>query len=64
MRATAVHPGGIKTELSRYMDAETTQRAIDRINSVMTANGGVPFQYKSILKGRRHLRLGRRRRAR
>ncbi len=51
VRATAVHPGGIRTELSRYMDPETTQRMIDRINSFATASGGVPFVYKTIPQG-------------
>ena len=51
VRATAVHPGGIKTELSRYMDPEATQKMIDRINSFATASGGVPFEYKSIPQG-------------
>jgi NAD(P)-dependent dehydrogenase (short-subunit alcohol dehydrogenase family) len=51
VRATTVHPGGIKTELSRYMDPETTQKMIERINSFAAANGGVAFEYKSIPQG-------------
>jgi NAD(P)-dependent dehydrogenase (short-subunit alcohol dehydrogenase family) len=51
IRAAAVHPGGIQTELGRYMDAATLQAMIDRINQQVAAQGGAPFQWKSIPQG-------------
>jgi NAD(P)-dependent dehydrogenase (short-subunit alcohol dehydrogenase family) len=50
VRATAVHPGGIKTELSRYMTPEVTERLIARINASQP-KGAAPFSYKSIPQG-------------
>jgi NAD(P)-dependent dehydrogenase (short-subunit alcohol dehydrogenase family) len=50
VRATAVHPGGIRTELGRYMTEEVTQRLIDSINANQPA--GVPaFTFKTIPQG-------------
>jgi NAD(P)-dependent dehydrogenase (short-subunit alcohol dehydrogenase family) len=40
IRAAAVHPGGIQTELSRHLDATQLQAAIDRINRQSAAEGG------------------------
>ena len=51
VRAAAVHPGGIQTELGRYMDAATLQAMIDRINQQVAEQGGSPFQWKSIPQG-------------
>jgi NAD(P)-dependent dehydrogenase (short-subunit alcohol dehydrogenase family) len=50
VRATAVHPGGIKTELSRYMTSEATQTLIAQINASQP-KGAAPFSYKSIPQG-------------
>lgn len=50
VRATAVHPGGIQTELSRYMTPEVTERLIARINASQP-KGAAPFSYKSIPQG-------------
>lgn len=50
VRATAVHPGGIKTELGRYMTPEATQALIDRINARVPA-GAPPFKWKTIPQG-------------
>jgi NAD(P)-dependent dehydrogenase (short-subunit alcohol dehydrogenase family) len=50
VRATAVHPGGIQTELSRYMTAEVRERLIARINASQP-KGAAPFSYKSIAQG-------------
>src|ERR1700757_1372254 len=51
IRAAAVHPGGIKTELSRHLDPAQLQTAIDRINKQSAAEGGQPFKYKTIPQG-------------
>jgi NAD(P)-dependent dehydrogenase (short-subunit alcohol dehydrogenase family) len=51
VRAAAVHPGGIQTELSRYLDASQLQALIDRINSQHAAAGMGRFQWKTIPQG-------------
>lgn len=51
IRATAVHPGAIQTELSRYMTAETRERMVASINAAQAANGGPAFSYKSVPQG-------------
>jgi NAD(P)-dependent dehydrogenase (short-subunit alcohol dehydrogenase family) len=50
VRAAAVHPGGIKTELSRYMTPESTEKLIAAINANQP-KGAAPFSYKSIPQG-------------
>jgi NAD(P)-dependent dehydrogenase (short-subunit alcohol dehydrogenase family) len=50
VRAAAVHPGGIQTELGRYMTAEVRERLIARINASQP-KGAAPFRYKSIPQG-------------
>jgi NAD(P)-dependent dehydrogenase (short-subunit alcohol dehydrogenase family) len=50
VRATAVHPGAIQTELSRHMTAEVRDQLISNINSSMP-KGSAPFSYKSIPEG-------------
>jgi NAD(P)-dependent dehydrogenase (short-subunit alcohol dehydrogenase family) len=50
VRATAVHPGGIQTELSRYMTPEVRERLIAR-NNASQPKGAAPFSYKSIPQG-------------
>ena len=51
IRATAVHPGGIQTELSRHLTPEATRALIDRINAANAAAGDPPFTYKTIPQG-------------
>ena len=51
IRATAVHPGGIKTELSRHLDEAATAALIARIDAANAAAGAAPFSYKSIPQG-------------
>ncbi len=51
VRAAAVHPGGIRTELGRHMDPGTLQTLIDQINQQRAAEGGAPFQWKTIPQG-------------
>jgi NAD(P)-dependent dehydrogenase (short-subunit alcohol dehydrogenase family) len=50
VRATAVHPGGIQTELSRYLTPEVRERLIARINASQS-KGAAPFTYKTIPQG-------------
>jgi len=50
VRATAVHPGAIQTELGRYMTAEAREKLIANINASQP-KGAPPFSYKSIPQG-------------
>jgi NAD(P)-dependent dehydrogenase (short-subunit alcohol dehydrogenase family) len=51
VRAAAVHPGGIQTELGRYMTPAVTQALIDSINANNAASDRPPFQWKTIPQG-------------
>jgi NAD(P)-dependent dehydrogenase (short-subunit alcohol dehydrogenase family) len=51
IRAAAVHPGGIRTELSRHMDAAALGQIHDQLNKQLAAEGKPSFQYKSIPQG-------------
>ena len=51
IRATAVHPGGIQTELSRHMTPELTQQMIGSINAANKAANAPVFQWKTIPQG-------------
>jgi NAD(P)-dependent dehydrogenase (short-subunit alcohol dehydrogenase family) len=51
VRATALHPGGIKTELGRHMKPDELDVIVAQINAQLAANGQPPFQWKSILQG-------------
>ena len=51
VRAAAVHPGGIKTELGRYVEPGRLEKVIDEINQQLAAQGDGPFQWKSIPQG-------------
>jgi NAD(P)-dependent dehydrogenase (short-subunit alcohol dehydrogenase family) len=51
VRATAVHPGGIQTELGRYMTPEVTEAMIKSINESNTASGSAPFAWKTVPQG-------------
>jgi NAD(P)-dependent dehydrogenase (short-subunit alcohol dehydrogenase family) len=50
VRATAVHPGGIQTELGRYMTPAVIQQMITSINASQPA-GAPAFKWKSIPQG-------------
>jgi len=50
VRAAAVHPGGIQTELGRYMTPATMQALVDSINASAAA-GGPAFEWKTIPQG-------------
>ncbi|MFL6602911.1 MAG: SDR family NAD(P)-dependent oxidoreductase [Steroidobacteraceae bacterium] len=51
VRAAAVHPGGIQTQLGRHMDRSRLQSTIDQMNKQLAAEGKPPFQYKTIPQG-------------
>ena len=50
VRATAVHPGAIETELGRHMTAEVRNNLIANINASQP-KGAPPFSWKSIPQG-------------
>ncbi len=50
IRATAVHPGGIQTELGRHLAPEVIQNLIDSINASQPA-GSPGFKWKTIPQG-------------
>jgi NAD(P)-dependent dehydrogenase (short-subunit alcohol dehydrogenase family) len=51
VRAAAVHPGGIRTELGRYVEPGRMEKVISEINQHLAAQGKGPFQWKSIPQG-------------
>jgi NAD(P)-dependent dehydrogenase (short-subunit alcohol dehydrogenase family) len=51
VRAAAVHPGGIQTELARHMDPSRMQAIVDQINQQLAAEGKPPFRFKTIPQG-------------
>jgi len=51
VRAAAVHPGVIQTELGRYMEPGRIQAMIDQISQQVAAEGKAPFQWKTIPQG-------------
>jgi NAD(P)-dependent dehydrogenase (short-subunit alcohol dehydrogenase family) len=51
VRAAAVHPGVIQTELGRHVDAGQLDKLIDEINQQLAAEGKGPFQWKTIPQG-------------
>ena len=51
IRAAAVHPGGIRTELARHMDPGHVDAMIKQISEQAEAEGKQPFQWKSIPQG-------------
>lgn len=51
VRATAVHPGGIQTELGRHMTAEAMQQLLDSIAAAQAATGAPAFEWKTIPQG-------------
>ncbi len=50
VRATAVHPGAIRTELSRHITPEAMAKLIVEINASQP-KGAPPFSYKSVPQG-------------
>jgi NAD(P)-dependent dehydrogenase (short-subunit alcohol dehydrogenase family) len=51
VRAAAVHPGGIQTELARHMDPVHMEQMVNQINEQATAEGKGPFQFKTVSQG-------------
>ena len=51
VRATALHPGGILTELGRHLQSGELEQTVERINAQLTAEGRAPFEFKTIPQG-------------
>jgi NAD(P)-dependent dehydrogenase (short-subunit alcohol dehydrogenase family) len=51
VRAAAVHPGAIQTELGRHMGSENLQGMVEQINKQLAAEGRPSFQWKTIPQG-------------
>ena len=51
IRAAAVHPGGIQTELGRHQDLARWQTMVDQINAQQAAAGKPLFQWKTVPQG-------------
>jgi NAD(P)-dependent dehydrogenase (short-subunit alcohol dehydrogenase family) len=51
VRATAVHPGGIQTELGRHLDPNLLPQMLEKINADLEAAGKPPFQWKTVPQG-------------
>jgi NAD(P)-dependent dehydrogenase (short-subunit alcohol dehydrogenase family) len=51
VRAAAVHPGGIQTELARHMNPGQLQKLVEQINQQFAAEGKGPFKFKTIPQG-------------
>jgi NAD(P)-dependent dehydrogenase (short-subunit alcohol dehydrogenase family) len=51
VRAAAVHPGGIHTELARHLDPSRIQETLDELERQAKAEGKQPFQWKTIPQG-------------
>ncbi|MGO9547586.1 MAG: SDR family NAD(P)-dependent oxidoreductase [Rhodomicrobium sp.] len=51
VRAAAVHPGGIQTELGRHLDQGQLEGMVEQMNRQLAAEGKAPFQFKTIPQG-------------
>jgi NAD(P)-dependent dehydrogenase (short-subunit alcohol dehydrogenase family) len=51
VRAAAVHPGGIQTELARHLDPSRMQSIVEQLNQQLANEGKPPFQFKTIPQG-------------
>jgi len=51
IRAAAVHPGGIRTELARHTDPSRIEKLVAQINEQLAAQGKGPFEFKTIPQG-------------
>ena len=51
VRASAVHPGGIQTELGRHLNQDQLQTMVEQMNKQLAAEGKAPFQWKTIPQG-------------
>ena len=51
VRAAAVHPGVIETELARHVDPSRLENMIKQMNDQLVAEGKGPFEWKTIPQG-------------
>jgi NAD(P)-dependent dehydrogenase (short-subunit alcohol dehydrogenase family) len=51
VRATAVHPGGIQTELARHLDADALPSLVADLNAELAKEGKPPFEFKTTPQG-------------
>ena len=51
VRAAAVHPGGIQTELARHLDPTQIQTIVEQLNQQLAQEGKGPFEFKTIPQG-------------
>ena len=51
IRAAALHPGGIHTELGRHLDDGALEALVEQINAAAREAGGENFEFKSIPQG-------------
>src|ERR1700693_3606553 len=51
VRAAAIYPGGIQTELGRYLDPIRVPSMLEQMNKQLAAEGKAPFQWKTIPQG-------------
>jgi NAD(P)-dependent dehydrogenase (short-subunit alcohol dehydrogenase family) len=51
IRAAAVHPGGVQTELDRHLDPVHIKKTIEQTNKRLASEGKAPFQLKTIPQG-------------
>ncbi len=51
VRAAAVHPGGIQTELSRHMSPGAIEQMVQKLNADLAAEGRPAYQFKTIPQG-------------
>ncbi len=51
VRATAVHPGGIQTELGRHLKPDVIETMIRQINAANAASGQPDFAWKTVPQG-------------
>jgi NAD(P)-dependent dehydrogenase (short-subunit alcohol dehydrogenase family) len=51
VRAAAVHPGGIRTELDRHINSSRLEKIVEEINQQLAAQGKGPFQWKTTPQG-------------
>src|SRR5258708_3836355 len=51
VRAAAVHPGGIKTELSRHMEPGRLEKIVEEVNQQLATEGKPAFKLKTVAQG-------------
>jgi NAD(P)-dependent dehydrogenase (short-subunit alcohol dehydrogenase family) len=51
IRATALHPGGIHTELGRHIGAQALDQMLEKIDADLAAAGMPPFRWKTLPQG-------------